>query len=481
MGQMRKNSETMQKALTKCKYTNIITNKTIDNISKWMIPVFRLGCSCQVGNLGKELEMDKTDVRYGAYIAILKEELLPAMGCTEPIALAYAAAVARELLGKTPDRVEVEASGSIIKNVKSVIVPNTGHLKGIPAAVAAGIVAGKAEAKLEVLAQVDSEQVSEIRHFLEAVPITVNHVDNCIVFDIIVTLHCGAESSKVRIANYHTNIIYKEKNGEVLMDVVPAMDSEDGLTDRSLLDMEGIWDFINSVDTDDIRELLQRQIDFNMAIAEEGMRGKYGANIGRVLLDTCGNDVQARAKAMAAAGSDARMNGCELPVVINSGSGNQGITVSVPVLVYAKELGAEEDKTLRALALSNLCAIHQKTMIGRLSAYCGAVNAGAGAGAGIAYLCGGNYKDVVHTVVNALAIISGMVCDGAKASCAAKIAVSVDAGILGYNMYKCGQQFYGGDGIVTKGVEATIQNVGRLGRDGMQQTNEEIIRIMIGK
>ena len=224
----------------------------------------------------------------------------------------------------------------------------------------------------------------------------------------------------------------------------------------------------------------QRQIDFNLAIAREGIEGDYGANIGKVLLDSCGEDVQTRAKAMAAAGSDARMNGCELPVIINSGSGNQGITVSVPVLVYAKELGCDEDTTLRALALSNLCAIHQKSMIGRLSAYCGAVNAGAGAGAGIAYLCGGGYKEVVHTVVNALAVVSGIVCDGAKASCAAKIASAVDAGILGYNMYKRGQQFYGGDGIVTKGVEATIKNVGRLGKDGMQQTNEEIIRIMVG-
>ena len=245
--------------------------------------------------------------------------------------------------------------------------------------------------------------------------------------------------------------------------------------------MKGIWDFINTVDVDDIREPLNRQAEFNMKIAREGMQGDYGANIGKVLLDSLGQDVQARAKAMAAAGSDARMNGCELPVIINSGSGNQGITVSVPVLVYADELGADEEKTLRALALSNLCAIHQKTMIGRLSAYCGAVNAGSAAGAGIAYLCGGGFKEIVHTVVNALAIVSGIVCDGAKASCAAKIASAVDAGLLGYNMYKRGQQFYGGDGIVTKGVEETIRNVGRLGKDGMQQTNEEIIRIMTGQ
>lgn len=424
--------------------------------------------------------MDKTDIRYQAYIDILKEELIPAMGCTEPIALAYAAATARELLGAMPERVEVSASGSIIKNVKSVIVPNTGHLKGIPAAAAAGIVAGDAKKQLEVISCVTPEQETQIREFLEQVPITVEHIDHHITFDIFVTLYRGEESSRVRIANYHTNLVYKEKNGQILLDLPVEEESEEGLTDRSLLDMEGIWDFINTADVSDIKETLDRQAQFNMKIAQEGMNGDYGANIGKVLLDSCGQDVQTRAKAMAAAGSDARMNGCELPVIINSGSGNQGITVSVPVLVYAKELGASEEKTLRALALSNLCAIHQKTRIGRLSAYCGAVNAGSGAGAGIAYLCGGGFKEIVHTVVNSLAIVSGIVCDGAKASCAAKIAAAVDAGLLGYNMYLRGQQFYGGDGIVTKGVEETIKNVGRLGKDGMQQTNEEIIRIMVG-
>lgn len=425
--------------------------------------------------------MDKTDIRYQAYIDILKEELIPAMGCTEPIALAYAAATARELLGCIPERVRIGASGSIIKNVKSVIVPNTGHLKGIAAAAAAGIVAGNADKQLEVISCVTSEQEAQIQDLMEHVPITVEHIDEGVTFDITVDLYHGADSSRVRIANYHTNIVHKEKNGRVLLDLPVKEETDEGLTDRSLLDMEGIWDFINSVDVADIREVLDRQATMNMKIAQEGLNGDYGANIGKVLLDSCGQDVQTRAKAMAAAGSDARMNGCELPVIINSGSGNQGITVSVPVLVYAEELGADEEKTLRALALSNLCAIHQKTMIGRLSAYCGAVNAGSGAGAGIAYLCGGTFKEIVHTVVNSLAIVSGIVCDGAKASCAAKIASAVDAGLLGYNMYKRGQQFYGGDGIVTKGVEETIKNVGRLGKDGMRQTNEEIIQIMTGQ
>ena len=425
--------------------------------------------------------MLKTDVKYDAYIKILEEELVPAMGCTEPIALAYAAAKAREVLGAMPEKVEIEVSGSIIKNVKSVIVPNTNHLKGIPAAATAGIVAGKADKELEVIAEVTPEEVTKMAEFLENTPITVKHIDSGITFEIIISVFNGDDYAKVRIANYHTNIVLVEKNGEKFVDIPVEGESEEGLTDRSLLDVKSIWDFINTVDVDDIKELLDRQIEYNTAIAEEGLNGNYGANIGSVLLDTYGNDVRTRAKAMAAAGSDARMNGCELPVIINAGSGNQGMTCSLPVLEYAKEFGADDETTYRALALSNLVAIHQKTGIGRLSAYCGAVSAGAAAGAGIAYLCGGGYEEVIHTVVNALAITSGIVCDGAKASCAAKIASSVDAGILGYNMYKRGQQFYAGDGLVSKGVEPTIENIGRLGREGMRETNEDIIKIMMSE
>lgn len=425
--------------------------------------------------------MEKRNAKYAAYVQTLKEELVPAMGCTEPIALAYGAARAREVLGEMPDRVVVGASGSIIKNVKSVIVPNTDHLKGIPAAAAAGIVAGDADKELEVIASVSSEQTAQMKEFMEQVPITVEHIDNGITFDIVITLYKGVSYARVRIANYHTNIVLVEKNGEILEKKPVAGESEDGLTDRSLLNMRDILDFARTVDIEDVREVLERQIDYNWAIAEEGIRGNYGANIGSVLLDMEGESVRVRAKAMAAAGSDARMNGCELPVIINSGSGNQGITASVPVIVYAKDMKVSHETLLRALTLSNLTAIHQKTAIGRLSAYCGAVSAGTGAGAGIAYLHGGDYKEIVHTVVNALAIVSGIVCDGAKASCAAKIASAVDAGILGYQMYIRGQQFYGGDGIVTKGVEETLKNVGRLGKEGMKATNEEIIRIMIGE
>lgn len=425
--------------------------------------------------------MKKEDVKYGAYVQILKEELVPAMGCTEPIALAYAAAKAREILGSIPDKVVIAASGSIIKNVKSVIVPNTNHLKGIPAAATAGIIAGRAEKELEVIAQVTESEIEQMKQFLQTADIKVVHADNGITFDIIVSVYKGSSYAKVRIANYHTNIVLMEKDGEVLYEIAVEGEKEEGLTDRNLLNMKDIWDFAMTVDVKDIKETLDRQIAYNTAIAEEGLRRDYGANIGSVLLDTYGDDIRTRAKAKAAAGSDARMNGCELPVIINSGSGNQGMTSSIPVIEYAKEFDADEDTLYRALALSNLVTIHQKTGIGRLSAYCGAVSAGAGAGAGIAYLCGGGYEEVIHTVVNALAIVSGIVCDGAKASCAAKIASAVDAGILGYNMYKRGQQFYGGDGIVTRGVEETIQNVGRLGKQGMKETNEEIIKIMVGE
>lgn len=426
--------------------------------------------------------MEKTSEKYQAYVEILKEELVPAMGCTEPIALAYAAAKTREVLGCRPERVLIEASGSIIKNVKSVIVPNTNHLKGMPAAAAAGIIAGRSEKELEVISEVTGSEMEDMRRFLEEVQIDVEHIDHGLVFEIIVTEYCGESYAKVRITNFHTNIVLIEKDGKILYENREELASEEEKrADRGLLDMESIWDFIHSLDVEDVREVLTRQIEYNTAIADEGIKGNYGANIGSVLLDTYGDDIRTRAKAKAAAGSDARMNGCELPVIINSGSGNQGITVSIPVIEYAKEMGADEEHLLRALALSNLTAIHQKTGIGTLSAYCGAVSAGAGAGAGIAYLCGGTYEEVVHTVVNALAIVSGIVCDGAKASCAAKIASSVDAAILGYNMYKRGQEFRRGDGIVMQNIEETIRGIGRLGKDGMKETNEEIIKLMVGE
>nr|WP_232501763.1 L-serine ammonia-lyase, iron-sulfur-dependent, subunit alpha [Eggerthella sp. YY7918] len=432
----------------------------------------------------KGVVLEREDERYAQYCAILEEELVAAMGCTEPIAIALAAARARELLGAVPACVEVAASGSIIKNAKSVVVPHTGGLKGIEAAAAAGIVAGHADRALEVIANVSSSEVEAIAVYLADTPISVSYAETDLDFDIVVRLAdaSGAHTSLVRIADFHTNIVREERDGELIRDVPTVSEGgvAEGLTDRSVLSMEGIWDFAMTVDIDDVREVLDQQISYNTAIFEEGLAGNWGANIGSVMLGAYGNDVKVRACACAAAASDARMSGCELPVVINSGSGNQGITVSVPLVVYARHLGSTDEQLHRALVLSNLVAIHQKTGIGRLSAFCGAVCAGAAAGAGIAYLDGGGYKDACHAVVNALSIVAGMVCDGAKPSCAGKIAFAVNAGILGYVMYRDGQQFYGGDGLVKKGVENTIDSIARLGRDGMRATNEEIIRIMLG-
>lgn len=406
--------------------------------------------------------------------------MVPAMGCTEPIAIAYAAAKAREVLGEIPDQILIEASGSIIKNVKSVFVPNTNHLKGLEAAAAAGVIAGNPDRKLEVIAEVSEEQRDQISDYLEHAKFESKFIDSGRVFDLIITVWKGASYAKVRIADYQSNIVRVEKDDTCLYEksVNCQMDCNTE-QDRSFMTMKGIWDFVCSVEIEDVSAVLEKQIVYNMAIAEEGLRGNYGANIGKVLLKTYGNDISVRAKAKAAAGSDARMNGCELPVIINSGSGNQGITCSVPVIEYGRELQVDKETLLRALVLSNLTTIYQKNGIGTLSAYCGAVCAGVGAGAGIAYLNGGDYEDVIHTVVNALAIVSGIVCDGAKASCAAKISSAIDAALMGYHMYQQGQEFKGGDGIVMNGIEATIQSVGYLGKEGMKETNEKIIEMMM--
>ena len=424
--------------------------------------------------------MLSSDPRYGNYLKILQEELVPATGCTEPIAIAYGAAKARELLGVLPESVLVEASGNIIKNVKSVVVPNTNSLKGIEAAAAAGIVAGQSDKILEVISEVTPAQRAEIRAYLADHPIVVKPAEGDKVFDILITLRAGNNHVKLRISDYHTHIVYIEKNGEVLFQSgeVLSDSARDMLTDRSCLSVEGVLDFASTCNLEDVRALIERQIDYNYAIAEEGMRHSWGANIGSVLKEHYGVGIYSRARYMAAAGSDARMSGCEMPVIIVSGSGNQGITASVPVVEYAKELIVSRDQMVRAVLLSDLLTIHLKTGIGRLSAYCGAVSAGCSAGAAIAYLHGGGFREIAHTLVNSLAIVSGMICDGAKASCAAKISAAVDAGLVGYSMFRSGQQFRGGDGIVTKGVEETIRNIGRLGRLGMRETDREIIRIM---
>lgn len=415
---------------------------------------------------------------YDAYTAILKEELVPAMGCTEPIAIAYAAAVARETLGMLPDTVRISASGNIIKNVKSVVVPNTGGLRGIAAAAGAGIIAGKAEKKLEVLAEITREEIQELNAYLDTASFSVTGSQSGCVFDIYIEVHKGEHSAEVQIQGHHTNIVKIRKNGETLFGKDYTEENQSSGEDRSLLNVKDILSYAKEVDLKDVEEVLERQIQYNTAIAEEGLHGNWGANIGKILLQSYGNSVQNRAKAMAAAGSDARMNGCEMPVVINSGSGNQGMTASLPVIVYAEDMQVSREVLLRALLVSNLVSIHLKTGIGTLSAYCGAISAGCGAGAGITYLYGGGYEEISHTIVNALAINSGVVCDGAKASCAAKIASAVEAGVLGMKMYQFGSQFYGGDGIVAQGIEKTIENVAELARDGMRETDRKIIEIM---
>lgn len=420
-----------------------------------------------------------TRQKYQDYINVLKEELIPAMGCTEPIAIAYAGAIAREHLGCLPERVEIEVSGNIIKNVKSVIVPNTGGLRGIEVAAAAGIVAGDAAKELKVISEVSTEAVAVIHKFLESTPITVNFSDSKKIFDIMITVYGNGHSAYVRICEFHTNIVEIREDDKYVLQKDIVVEDSLGFTDRGFMNVQEIIEFADTARIEDVKDILDLQIECNVNISEEGLAGDYGANIGKVLLKTYGtDDVKIRAKAKAAAGSDARMNGCEMPVVINSGSGNQGITASIPVIEYAKELGVSDEKRYRALLVSNLITIHLKSGIGRLSAYCGAVSAGCASGAGIAYLYGGGVDEVSHTIVNSLAITSGIICDGAKASCAAKIATAIDAGILGYHMYKEGQQFYGGDGIVSKGVENTIKNVGQLAKEGMATTDQEILKIM---
>lgn len=423
------------------------------------------------------LPKEKTD----AYIAILKEELLVAMGCTEPIAIAYGASILRSTLENIPETICARLSGNIIKNVKSVIVPATGGLHGIEAAIAAGVVAACPERQLEVLSVLRHEDQEKITDFLKNCKIRVEEMQSPHTFDLELSASSGENTASVRISGNHTNVVSVRKNDT---DVTPvfhcgSQEEQSNQTDRSVLNVQDILTFATETDLEPIRPLLMRQVEMNMAIAREGLKGGYGACIGKVLYRDGEASLRDRARAFAAAGSDARMSGCEMPVGILSGSGNQGITASVPVVVYAQALGKSEDEMLRALLVSDLITIHQKTGIGCLSAYCGAISAGCGCGAGICYLRGGDYRAIAHTLVNAVAILSGTICDGAKPSCAAKIAMAVEAGIMGYEMTKAGYQFYGGDGIVTKGVENTIRNVGKLARDGMSETDKEIIRIML--
>lgn len=419
---------------------------------------------------------------YQRYLSLLQQELIPAMGCTEPIALAYCAAAAWQAAGGgAPElavQVEVTVSGNIIKNVKSVIVPNTGGLRGIETAVAAGLVSGQPDRKLEVLAALEPSQQVQIRSLLRRNIIRVFPAQNdeLLYIEICLRQKNGVTARAVLQGN-HINLLLVERDGKVIHQ---GRRLENSGKPAHPMSVQEIYDFAQEADIQDLEPLVGRQIDCNLAIAQAGMEGSWGANVGRTLRQVYGEDVRFLARAFAAAGSDARMSGCEMPVIIVSGSGNQGITASVPVAVYAKAVGADRERLLRAVTLSDLVTIHQKTGIGCLSAFCGATCAGCGAGAGIAYLLGGDYKTVAHTIVNALAVVSGMVCDGAKASCAAKIAAAIDAGILGYELYCHGQEFLDGDGIIRKGVDNTIGNVGRMARSGMRETDRVILAIMCG-
>lgn len=419
--------------------------------------------------------MKRDSACYQAYLEVLREELVPAMGCTEPVAIAYCAAIARRALGEMPRSVEAHLSGNVIKNVKSVTVPNTGGLKGIAAAVAAGVVAGDPDRQLEVISGITDEDRLRIRAFLDEVPIRVTALDTQRALEVTITVRGEHGAATASVADRHTHLVYLEAGGEVLL---RAEDAACAATPENPLTMEGIYDFAMTASLDDVRSPICRQIEMNTRIAEEGLTGAWGAGIGKVLLAS-GEDLPTRIKAMAAAGSDARMGGCALPVVINAGSGNQGLTVSLPVITYARETGAADEDLIRALVLSNLVSIHQRYGMGRLGAFCGAVCAGAAAGAGITHLRGGGYEEICRTVSNALAIVSGMVCDGAKPSCAAKIAAAVDAGLLGGRMTESGRGFQAGEGIVSEGIEGTLSNVARLGKDGMRETDREIIRIMV--
>lgn len=416
---------------------------------------------------------------YDSYVQILRTELIPAFGCTEPIALAYAAAKAREVLGEFPDYIEAYCSGNIIKNVMGVKVPNAGGLKGVETAVILGTLVGQSDKQLEVLESVTNEDRIKVKELLN------NSFCQCILKEGVENLYLMIKSVKedqvveVTIENSHTNITSIRKNGISLYEANRTQ--EKGKSDKSLLNIKDIIAFADTVHIEDVKEVLDLQISYNLAIAEEGLKGSWGAQIGRIFMSGNETNIERRAIAKAAAGSDARMGGCPFPVVINSGSGNQGMTCSIPVIEYAKELGKSREELYRALCISNLVAQAQKRYIGSLSAYCGVVCAAGGAGAAITYLHGGNKKQIEYTIVNTIANIGGMVCDGAKASCAAKISSALQAAILGHHMAMQNVTFEAGEGLVQEEPEQTIRAIGYMGKEGMKKTDVEILNIMIGK
>lgn len=411
------------------------------------------------------------------YIDVLHRELVPALGCTEPIAIAYAAAKVREVLGSFPEHLEIRCSGNIIKNVKAVVVPNSNGLRGVEAAAVLGAVGGNAERKLEVLEEITSEHISRTRELLKQNYCTCSLQQEVANLYIVAIASTSEHTASVTIINRHTFITEIQKDGEVLYqhDLVDDTAS----VDWSHWNVKEILEFANQVNLDSVKDVLQRQIELNSAIAEEGLHSGYGAQIGRTILKVYGNDVKVRARAKAAAGSDARMGGCSLPVVINSGSGNQGMTVSLPVIEFAKEWKVSEETLYRSLVLSNLISVYHKHFIGSLSAFCGAVTAACGCGAAITYLSGGGYEEIARTIVNTVANVGGIVCDGAKASCAAKIASAVDAAILGHCLSMEGLSFQPGEGIIQDTLDETIKSVGYIGRVGMKETDLDILKIMM--
>lgn len=419
---------------------------------------------------------------YKNYLDILKQELVPALGCTEPIAIACAAAKASRLLGSFPESLEMKLSGNIIKNVKGVTVPNSGGLKGIDIAAVLGMVGGNADKALEVLEEITPEHIARAKELASRGICTYSLAENVPNLYISAKAVCGGHYAEVVIAHQHTNIIKMEKDGEVLLDrTLEAEEKTDDTVDRSRLTVKDILDFADQVRMEDIEEIISRQIRLNTAISQEGLDNNYGAQIGKTLMHVWGKSATTRACARAAAGSDARMGGCSMPVVINSGSGNQGITVSLPVIVYAEEWEVSRDKLYRSLVVSNLIAVHQKYYIGSLSAYCGAVSAACGAGAGITYMYGGTYEQVSLTIINTLGNVGGIVCDGAKPSCAAKIASSVDAALMAFHLSIQNKSFLPGEGLIKGDVEETIKSMGYIGRVGMKTTDTEILNVMIDR
>ena len=418
---------------------------------------------------------------YANYLAILKHELVPALGCTEPIAIAYASAKDCQVLDPFPDRIEMSLRGNIIKNVKGVTVPNSGGLKGIDVAAVLGAVGGKADKVLEVLEEINHEDIERTKELVDKRICSCSLVEGVANLYIVAKVIKGDHYAEVTIIDQHTNITKIVRDGEVLLEQEPQAEAEETGIDKSKLTVKDILQFANEVEIDDVRDILERQIRMNTAISQEGLDNNYGAQIGKTLMHVWGKSITTRACARAAAGSDARMGGCSMPVVINSGSGNQGMTVSLPVIAYAEEWEVSREKLYRSLVVSNLIAIHQKFYIGSLSAYCGAVSAACGAGAGITYMYGGNYQQISLTIINTLGNVGGIVCDGAKPSCAAKIASSVDAALMAFQLSIQNKSFLPGEGIIKGDVEETIKSMGYIGRVGMRATDTEILNIMIDR